>query len=211
MYNFIYKIIRRIYHYFKFKIDKLLTLHVFLGNGVKFSTFSTKGVPFIDVKYKSKCIIGKRFKMNNGLKYNSIGCPQRCTFFVGENVSIIIGNDVGISHATLVAYDNITIMDNVKIGGGVYLYTSDFHSLNPKLRMTSNDEKYKVNSPILVKKNAFIGAHSIILKGVIIGENSIIGAGSVVTKSVPDNEIWAGNPAKYIKNVTLKNKDYDII
>ena len=102
-------------------------------------------------------------------------------------------------------------MDNVKIGGGVYLYTSDFHSLNPQLRMTSNDEKYKVNSPILVKKNAFIGAHSIILKGVIIGENSIIGAGSVVTKSVPDNEIWAGNPAKYIKNVTLKNKDYDII
>ena len=65
MYIVIYKISRRIYHYFKFKIDKLLTLHVFLGNGVKFSTFSTKGVPFIDVKYKSKCVIGKRFKMNN--------------------------------------------------------------------------------------------------------------------------------------------------
>ena len=53
----------------------------------------------------------------------------------------------------------------------------------------------------MIKDNAFIGAHSIILKGVTIGENSIIGAGSVVTKSVPDNQIWAGNPARFIRNI----------
>ncbi|WP_103192495.1 acyltransferase [Formosa algae] len=46
-----------------------------------------------------------------------------------------------------------------------------------------------------------MGASSIILKGVTIGENSIIGAGSVVTKSVPCNEIWGGNPAKFIRKI----------
>ena len=47
----------------------------------------------------------------------------------------------------------------------------------------------------------FIGAHSTILKVVTIGENSIIGAGSVISKSIPANEIWAGNPVKFIKNI----------
>lgn len=35
--------------------------------------------------------------------------------------------------------------------------------------------------------------------GVVIGDNSIIGAGSIVTKNIPDNEVWAGVPAKFIK------------
>ena len=59
----------------------------------------------------------------------------------------------------------------------------------------------RICKPVHIKENVFIGAHSIILKGVVIGENSIIGAGSVVTKSIPSNQIWAGNPAKYIRNV----------
>lgn len=46
-----------------------------------------------------------------------------------------------------------------------------------------------------------IGACSIVLKGVTIGKNSVVGAGSVVTKSIPDNEVWAGNPAKFIRKV----------
>ena len=52
---------------------------------------------------------------------------------------------------------------------------------------------------VKICKDAFIGARSIICNAVTIGENSIIGAGSVVTKDIPANEIWAGNPARFIK------------
>lgn len=47
--------------------------------------------------------------------------------------------------------------------------------------------------------NAYIGPHVSLVNDVYIGKNAIIGAGAVVTKDVPDNEIWAGNPAKFIK------------
>lgn len=85
--------------------------------------------------------------------------------------------------------------------GGTCVYDTDFHSLDPLIRASSDDTKHRVEKPVLIKSNAFIGAHSIILKGVTIGENSIIGAGSVVTKSVPDNQIWAGNPARFIREI----------
>lgn len=56
---------------------------------------------------------------------------------------------------------------------------------------------------MVINDNVFIGARCIILKGVTIGSKSIIGAGSVVTKNIPEGEIWAGNPAKFIKKYNL--------
>jgi acetyltransferase-like isoleucine patch superfamily enzyme len=53
----------------------------------------------------------------------------------------------------------------------------------------------------LVKKGASIGANATILGGLTIGENALIGAGSVVTKDVPDNELWVGNPARFIRKI----------
>jgi acetyltransferase-like isoleucine patch superfamily enzyme len=59
---------------------------------------------------------------------------------------------------------------------------------------------------ILIGKNVWIGANTIILPGCSIGDNSVIGAGSVVTKPVPSNEIWVGNPATKLRNVDVSNK-----
>ena len=63
------------------------------------------------------------------------------------------------------------------------------------------DMTQKKMANVTIEHDAFIGAGSIILKGVTIGACSVIGAGSVVTKNIPPNEIWAGNPAKFIRKL----------
>lgn len=57
----------------------------------------------------------------------------------------------------------------------------------------------KKSAPVVIGDYVFIGARSIVLKGVTIGEKSIIAAGSVVTKDVPANCLAGGNPCKMIK------------
>lgn len=182
----------------KFK-DTLLTKWIFWLNDVNLSTFRTKGVPFVRVH--GKITIGKKLALNNRYKGNTIGYNIPCTFYVKKGCCLIIGNNVGISQSSLIALDNITIGDNVKIGGGSHLFTSDFHSLDPKIRKSSFDLDSTQTAPIYIDDNVFIGAECLILKGVRIGENSIIGAKSVVTKDIPSNQIWAGNPAKFIRNI----------
>ena len=109
-----------------------------------------------------------------------------------------IGNNVGISNSVITAYKSITIEDDVLIGAGCLITDSDHHPLNYEDRINGSEPK---SAPILIKEGSFVGANSIILKGVTIGKHSVIGAGSVVTRSVPDGELWAGNPAKFIKRV----------
>lgn len=54
---------------------------------------------------------------------------------------------------------------------------------------------------VTVKRNAKIGAHTTVMPGVVIGENSVIGAHSFVNRSVPDNQMWWGVPARFIRNL----------
>lgn len=61
------------------------------------------------------------------------------------------------------------------------------------------DKHYYEKGKVHIGKNTWIGARTIICQNVTIGDNSVIGAGSVVTKNIPKNEVWAGNPAKFIK------------
>ena len=121
-------------------------------------------------------------------------------FNIAKEGRIKIGNGVGMSHVNIVSWDNIEIEDNVFIGSGVKIWDTDFHSLEYTKRLKSPDPGVK-HAPIKIKEGAFIGACAIVLKGVTIGKHSVIGAGSVVTKSVPDNEIWAGNPAQFIRKI----------
>lgn len=144
-------------------------------------------------------IIGKGFRCNNTLTSNTIGLIQPCVFDILENNSqIVIGNNVGISGSTINATKSIIIEDDVLIGSGCIITDTDSHPILYEDRISC--DKLKTESrPIQIKKGAFIGARTIILKGVTVGVNSVVGAGSVVSKDVPDNCIVAGNPAKIVK------------
>lgn len=198
-----YKSIRLLYWKYQKGIHQLITTFMFYAIQVEHKSFTTTGIPYISLLSKnSKIVLGEKFKMHNILKGNPIGRTQPCVFFVGKNASIVIGDNVGISSTAIVAYQSIQIDDNVKIGGGVCIYDTDFHSIDAKKRANNvTDGLHTKCAPVHIKNNVFIGAHSTILKGVCIGENSIIGACSVVTKNIPANEIWAGNPAKFIRSI----------
>ncbi len=144
--------------------------------------------------------IGKNVRINSCSKSNPIGGDSRTILRTCRDGRIIIGNNVGISNSAIVSYSGIKINDNVLIGNSCKIYDTDFHSLNITDRIKDSVETIKSVS-IEIGEGVFIGAHSIILKGVVIGENSVIGAGSVITKSIPANEIWGGNPAQYIRKL----------
>jgi acetyltransferase-like isoleucine patch superfamily enzyme len=112
-----------------------------------------------------------------------------CALCFIEN-KVIIGNNVTVKNGVYL-WDGITIEDNAQIGPNV-TFTNDKY---PRAK-----QPYEMQFT-LIKKNASIGAGSIILGGITIGENAMIGAGSIVTKDVPANELWFGNPAKFIRSL----------
>ncbi len=100
--------------------------------------------------------------------------------FIGEDVSF----DTNYP-------EDITIYPGVRLTAGVRIVT---HFMNP---VTNSYDRGKV----VIKKNAYLGMNTLVVKPVTIGENAIVGAGSVVTKNIPDNEVWAGNPARFIRKI----------
>ena len=96
------------------------------------------------------------------------------------------------------AAEKIEIGDACMIAHGAYISDADWHGIYDRAQPVGTTK------PINIKDNVWIGDSAIVCKGVTIGKNSIIGAGAVVTKDVPENCIYAGNPAKFIKKLDAK-------
>ncbi len=145
------------------------------------------------------------------VKTNNIGkdtniwqyCVVFPNAFIGSNCNIcanvLIENDVTIGNNVTIKsgvqlWDGVHIEDNVFIGPNV-TFTNDLFP-----RSKQYPEKFEKT---IIKQGASIGANSTILAGNVIGENSMIGAGSVVTKDIPDNELWFGNPAKFVRKIDM--------
>lgn len=172
-------------------------------NGIKREKgFKSNGIPIINVNLRGAVNIGINFTMNNGNYYNTIGRQQQCYIIVGEFAKLSIGDNVGISCTAIICKKKIVIGNNVMIGGNTVIYDTDFHNLDSTMRAAIPEDHSSIKmKDVIIEDNVFIGAHVTILKGVRIGKNSIIGACSLVTKSIPENEIWGGNPAKFIKKI----------
>lgn len=158
-----------------------------------------RGLPIIFTKARGGIKIGNEVAINSSLFSNLIGLYQR-TIIVArtQEAQIIIGDDVGISGATIYARECIEIGSHTRIGSNVKILDNDFHPVDPDLRLKASNKNMSVR-PVKIGENVFIGTNSIILKGAVIGDNTTIGAGSVVLGSIPANCVAAGNPAKVVK------------
>lgn len=119
-------------------------------------------------------------------------------FYTAFGKMTSVGKDVFVNFGcTFLDQGGITIEDGVFMGPGVKVIT-EAHPEKPELRHNLLVE------PIVIRRNAWIGAGAIILPGVTVGENSIVGAGAIVTKDVPDNTVVAGTPARIMREINHK-------
>ena len=129
---------------------------------------------------------------------NIYGCEISDNTRVGSHVEIQKGAKIGknckISSHSFIC-DGVEIEDNVFIGHGV-MFTNDKIPRACNEDGTPQAENDWTLEKTIIKKGASIGSNATILCGIEIGENAVIGAGSVVTKSIPENSVAYGNPAK---------------
>lgn len=129
----------------------------------------------VDIDRKSKLSMGSKVRIHSG---------SRITAAKGGIVEI--GDSVRINNNCRIACrDHIVIENGVEFGPGVLVYDHD-HDFRAEGGIKSG--KYK-KSPVIIKKNVWIGANTIILRGTEIGKNCVIGAGSVINGKYPDNVV----------------------
>lgn len=181
------------------------TLSATILNKLRMKIMGIKyGVRFQSCGCVTFAVLGGHMQIGDNVYINSkriadpIGGQDR-TIIQLNNGNIQIGNRVGISNTAICSSNSIMIEDDVCIGAGCKIYDTDFHSAIAEYRLQGNS--HVETAPVVIKEKAFIGGHSIILKGVTVGREAVVGAGSVVTSDIPDGEIWAGNPAHFIKKV----------
>lgn len=88
-----------------------------------------------------------------------------------------IGAHVGVMPHTVLTHDN-RLDDFVTVGAGV-----------------------RIAGGVRVEEGAYLGSGSLIRENRTIGSWALVGMGAVVTRDVPAGEVWAGNPARFLRNV----------
>ncbi|MGL4604023.1 MAG: DapH/DapD/GlmU-related protein [Iodobacter sp.] len=157
--------------------------------------------------YLHQCIIGEKVKIVQRICVNGKGLIKigtgsqlgvypspgfsRGEFYLearGIHAEITIGNNVFINNNCIIIADksSVHIGNNTLIGPNFVCFDSNFHSLDPNKRL-STDYSCK---PVVIGSNVFIGEGVKILRGVCIGDNSVLAAGSIVVKSIPANTIF---------------------
>ena len=146
-------------------------------------------------------ILGKDVKIHAFV--NLYGCSINDNTKIGAFVEIqkgvFVGKNCKISSHTFIC-EGVTIEDNVFVGHNVTFINDRFPKAITAEGGLQTEADWAV-VPIKVESGASIGSSVTILCGVTIGAGALVGAGSVVTRDIPPYEIWAGNPAKFLRKV----------
>lgn len=167
-----------------------------------------KGIPVIFNKGGAELTIGENVVIKSSFLSNLVGLYSRSIIVTRRAGAYIhIGNNVGISGATIYARKGIKIGDNTAIGGNAKILDNDFHPLEWELRNKylldpqGGDADIIPAREIDIGENCFIGCNSIILKGTVLGDGCVVGAGAVVSGKFEANSVIVGNPARVIRKI----------
>ena len=167
-----------------------------------------KGMPIIFNKGDAKLKIGENVTIKSSFLSNLVGLYSRTIIVTrAPGAEIEIGNNVGISGATIYARKKITIGENTCIGGNCKILDNDFHPIEAETRNkllqdeTGGDTDLAPSREVKISKNGFIGCISIVLQGTALAAGGVVGAGAVVAGKFEDNCVIAGNPARVIKRL----------
>lgn len=167
-----------------------------------------KGIPIIFNIGGAELTIGDGVTIKSSFLSNLVGLYSRTIIVTRTPGAYIhIGNNVGISGATIYARKGIEIGENTAIGGNVKIIDNDFHPIEVEVRNKLLADSSGGSSdlipayPIIIGKNCFIGCNAIILKGTVLGNGCVVGAGAVVAGKFDDNCVIVGNPAKVIRRL----------
>lgn len=118
----------------------------------------------------------------------------RSTFCcVDPGARMILGKNSGMSSVSITAAKEVIIGEGTLIGADCFITDTDFHI--PIGNHRWGNDVLASAAPVHIGKGCFIGARSIILKGVTIGDGAVVAAGAIVTRDVPSEHLAAGNPA----------------
>ncbi len=167
-----------------------------------------KGTPVIFNKKGAEMIIGDNVTVKSSLLSNLVGLYSRTIIVTrAPKAKIMIGNNVGISGATIYARKGIYIGDNTCIGGNTKILDNDFHPIEAETRNklladdAGGDSDLVPSKEIRIGRECFIGCNAIILKGTELGDECVVGAGAVVSGKFEAGSVIAGNPAKVIRTL----------
>jgi acetyltransferase-like isoleucine patch superfamily enzyme len=154
------------------------------------------GIPGVRRKGSGRIVIGDDVTINSARWANWLGTTGSMMLSVENGAILELKRGCGVSASQIIANTGIEIGENTMIGAGCLICDSDMHEV------PLGSGKPVAMAPIRIGRHVFVGARSIILKGVTIGDGAVIGAGSVVIRDIPAGALAAGNPAVLVKTLT---------
>jgi putative colanic acid biosynthesis acetyltransferase WcaF len=141
-----------------------------------------------------KCIILRLFGASIGKGvYIKPGVRVKFPWYLTVGDFCWLGEDLWIDNLA-----PVSIGSNVCVSQAAYLCTGNHDWSTPNMKLFCRS--------IVIEDGSWVGARSVVCPGVVIGAGAVVSAGSVVSKSIPRYEVWAGNPAAYVRGRRMSSQ-----
>jgi acetyltransferase-like isoleucine patch superfamily enzyme len=166
--------------------------------------------PIIRSSPGSRLQIGAHSVLNSDNDTSFVPIASCVKFALGKDAAIVVGRHSDLNGCCITAYEQVEVGSYVQIGPGSWITDTDLHAIDPFVRRAQlegrpYDWTGVARSPVVIEDDVWLGANVVVLKGVRIGRGSVVGVGSVVAFDIPPMSIAAGNPARVIKHITVKD------